>query len=91
MRPAQRSTPESVEAEPILEIGRGYLAAFLTRLQDEGHLPAYDVRPVADCLARLAQSEVLTPSTQPLTEDEARAFVRDHLAPFIRLSPEGTR
>ncbi|MCX6397119.1 MAG: TetR/AcrR family transcriptional regulator [Propionibacteriales bacterium] len=81
----------TVDAEPILAIGREYLAAFLTRLQTEGHLPSYDVRPVADCLARLAQSEVLTPSTEPLTEDEARAFVRDHLAPFIRLSPEGHR
>ena len=77
----------TVEADPILEIGRGYLAAFLTRLQTEGHLPAYDVRPVADCMARLAQSEVLTPSVEPLTDDQARAFVRDHLAPFIRLHP----
>lgn len=81
----------TVEADPILEIGRGYLAAFLTRLQDEGHLPAYDVRPVADCLARLAQSEVLTPSVEPLTDDQARAFVRDHLAPFIRLSEGSSR
>lgn len=79
----------TVEADPILEIGRGYLSAFLTRLQDEGHLPAYDVAPVADCLARLAQSEVLTPSVEPLTDEQARAFVRDHLAPFIRL-PEGS-
>jgi AcrR family transcriptional regulator len=79
----------TVDAEPILDIGRAYLTAFLTRLQDDGHLPAYDVRPVVDCLARLAQSEVLTPSTQPLTTAEARAFVRDHLAPFIRLSTEG--
>lgn len=75
----------TVEADPILEIGRGYLAAFLTRLQTEGHLPAYDVAPVADCLARLAQSEVLTPSREPLSDDQARAFVRDHIAPFIRL------
>lgn len=79
----------TIDAEPILEIGSGYLAAFLTRLQSEGHIPPYDVRPVADCLARLAQSEVLTPSKDPLTTDEARTFVRDHLAPFIRLSPEG--
>ena len=79
----------TIDAEPILEIGSGYLSAFLTRLQSEGHIPPYDVRPVADCLARLAQSEVLTPSKDPLTTDEARAFVRDHLAPFIRLSPEG--
>ncbi|MFL6158648.1 MAG: TetR/AcrR family transcriptional regulator [Marmoricola sp.] len=80
----------TVDADPILEIGRGYLAGFLTRLQAEGHLPAYDVRPVADCLARLAQSEVLTPSVEPLGDAAARAFVRDHLAPFIRLAPEGT-
>lgn len=75
----------TVEAEPVLEIGRGYLAGFLSRLQAEGHLPPYDVRPVADCLARLAQSEVLTPSVEPLDDAAARAFVRDHLAPFIRL------
>lgn len=80
----------TIDAEPILAIGRDYLAGFLTRLQDEGHLPAYDVRPVADCLARLAQSEVLTPSAEPLDEEATRAFVRDHLAPFIRLSTEGT-
>ena len=79
----------TIDADPILEIGRSYLSAFLTRLQAEGHVPPYDVRPVADCLARLAQSEVLTPSKEPLTTDRARAFVRDHLAPFIRLSPEG--
>lgn len=81
----------TVDADPILDIGRGYLGAFLTRLQHEGHLPSYDVAPVADCLARLAQSEVLTPSRDPLDEAATTAFVRDHLAPFIRLSTaEGT-
>lgn len=78
----------TLEAAPLLEIGRDYLAAFLGRLQDEGHLPAYDVRPVADWLARLAHSEILTPAETPLTEAETRDFVRDHLAPFIRLSVE---
>jgi AcrR family transcriptional regulator len=77
----------TVDADPILEIGRGYLAAFLTRLQAEGHLPGYDVAPVADWMARLAQSEVLTPSNAPLTDSQTAAFVRDHLAPFIRLCP----
>lgn len=77
----------TVDADPILDIGRGYLAGFLTRLQREGHLPPYDVVPVADVLARIAQSETLTPSRDPLDEDATRAFVRDHLAPFIRLSP----
>jgi len=77
----------TVDADPILDIGRGYLAAFLTRLQDEGHLPAYDVAPVADLLARLAQSEALTPSREPLTPEATADFVRDHLAPLVRLSP----
>ena len=81
----------TLEAGPLLDIGRQYLAAFLVRLQAEGHLPPYDVAPVADWLARLAQSEILTPAVTPLTEAETRAFVRDHLAPFIRLSTEGIR
>jgi AcrR family transcriptional regulator len=79
----------TVDAEPILEIGRDYLAGFLARLQAGGHLPRYDVRPVADALTRLTQSEMLTPSKDPLTPREVRAFVRDHLAPFIRLTLEG--
>lgn len=78
----------TIDADPILQIGRSYLAGFLTRLQAEGHLPPYDVAPVADWLARLAQSSVLTPATSPLTEQEARDFVRNHLAPFIRLAAD---
>lgn len=84
----------TIDADPILDIGRGYLGGFLTRLQQEGHLPSYDVVPVADVLARLAQSEALTPSRAPLDEAATVAFVRDHLAPFIRLSvqpAEGSR
>lgn len=82
----------TVDADPVLDIGRGYLAGFLIRLQHEGHLPEYDVAPVADLLARLAQSEVLTPSREPLSPAAAAAFVRDHLAPLIRLDlDEGTR
>jgi AcrR family transcriptional regulator len=81
----------TLEAGPLLDMGRGYLAAFLTRLQADGHLPAYDVAPVADWLTRVAHSEILTPAATQLTDAEARAFVRDHLAPFVRLTPEGTR
>ena len=82
----------TLEAGPLLEIGRGYLGTFLTRLQDDGHLPAYDIAPVVDWLVRVTQSEILTPATTPLTEAETQAFVRDHFAPFIRLPiDEGTR
>lgn len=92
LRRVLATEPESVlpkmtiDADPILDIGRGYLGAFLSRLQDEGHLPPYDVAPVADALVRLAQSEALTPAKKPTTDHEAEAFVRAHLAPFIRLS-----
>ncbi|MFL6108785.1 MAG: TetR/AcrR family transcriptional regulator [Marmoricola sp.] len=78
----------TLEAAPLLDIGHSYLAAFLTRLQSEGHLPTYDVTPVADFLTRVAQSEILTPALGPLDDAATRAFVRDHLAPFIRLNPE---
>ena len=75
----------TLEAAPLLQIGHGYLAAFITRLQADGHLPTYDANPVADFLTRVAQSEILTPAVAPLDEAGTRAFVRDHLAPFIRL------
>lgn len=97
LRRVLATEPESVlpkltiGAGPILEIGRAYLAAFLSRLQSEGHLPAYDVVPAADWMARMALSEVLTPSETSLTDAEVADFVRNHLAPFIRLSTEGTR
>jgi hypothetical protein len=81
----------TLEAAPLLEMGRGYLEAFLTRFQSDGHLPAYDVTPVADWLARVAQSEILTPAPTPLTEVETLAFVRDHLAPFLRLTEGSIR
>lgn len=81
----------TLEAGPLLDMGRAYLAAFLVRLQNQGHLPSYDVMPVADWLTRVAQSEILTPAASPLTEAETRTFVRDHLAPFVRLAPEGNR
>lgn len=89
--------PESVlprltlEAGPLLDIGRSYLADFLVRLQREGHVPAYDVGPVVDWLARHAQSEMLTPAPTAPTEHEVTDFVRRHLAPFVGLTPEGSR
>jgi AcrR family transcriptional regulator len=84
----------TLEAGPLLDIGRGYLGEFLLRLQREGHLPEYDVTPVVDWLARHALSEALTPAPTAPTEDDVRAFVHRHLAPFVGITPsnvEGTR
>lgn len=89
--------PESVlprltlEAGPLLDIGRSYLADFLVRLQREGHVPAYDVTPVVDWLARHAQSEMLTPAPTAPTEQSVGDFVRRHLAPFVGITPETDR
>jgi AcrR family transcriptional regulator len=100
LRRVVETEPESVlprltvEAGPLLEIGRSYLADFLVRLQRDGHIPAYDVGPVADWLTRQAQSSMLTPAPVPLTEEAVRDFVRRHLAPFVGITPddmEGTR
>jgi AcrR family transcriptional regulator len=93
LRRVLETEPETVlprltlEAGPLLDIGRSYLADFLVRLQQEGHVPAYDVTPVVDWLARHAQSETLTPATSAPTEQEVADFVRRHLAPFVGITP----
>ena len=79
----------TLEAGPLLDIGRSYLADFLVRLQREGHVPAYDVTPVVDWLARHAQSETLTPAASAPSEKEVRDFVHRHLAPFVGITPGG--
>jgi len=92
LRRVLETEPETVlprltlEAGPLLDIGRGYLADVLVRLQREGHLPAYDVTPVVDWLARHALSETLTPPPSPPTDEAVADFVRRHLAPFVGLT-----
>ena len=84
----------TLEAGPLLDIGRAYLADFLGRLQREGHIAAYDVAPVVDWLARHAQSETLTLTPTAPSEQEVRDFVHRHLAPFVGIASddvEGTR
>ncbi|WP_433682936.1 TetR/AcrR family transcriptional regulator [Nocardia sp. CA-119907] len=77
----------TVKGAPILELGRDYLAEFITRLQDEGKLPDYDPEPLAEMIARTALSLALTPQTVlPLDDDAAiRKFARDHVVVSFRL------
>ncbi|MET7771190.1 TetR/AcrR family transcriptional regulator [Nocardia sp. NPDC005366] len=72
---------------PIIELGRDYLAEFVTRLQREGKLPDYDPAPLAEMIARTAVSLALTPQTViPLSDDEAmRRFARDHVVVSFRV------
>ncbi|NKY49037.1 TetR/AcrR family transcriptional regulator [Nocardia vermiculata] len=77
----------TVRGAPVIELGRDYVAEFITRLQSEGKLPHYDPLPLAEMVARTALSMALTPQTLIPIEDEAagRAFARDHVVPGFRI------
>lgn len=71
----------TVKGAPVLELGRAYLVEVIGRLQDGGGLARYDPEPVAEIMARVALSMVLTPETAiPVADDEeARRFARRHI------------
>lgn len=76
----------TTEAGPFLALGRDYLAGITRRLQAEGKLQAYEAEPVAEILARLALSLVLTPDGLIPVDDveAARSFARDHILALVR-------
>ncbi|MFQ6325974.1 MULTISPECIES: TetR/AcrR family transcriptional regulator [unclassified Nocardia] len=78
----------TVKGAPVIEMGRDYLAEFITRLQGEGKLPDYDPEPLAEMIARTAVSLALTPQTViPLGDDvAARKFARDHVVVSFRVT-----
>lgn len=77
----------TTKGAPVIELGRDYLAEFITRLQEEGKLPAYDPLPPAEFLARNALSLALTPQTVIPLDDEValRQFARDHVVVSFRI------
>lgn len=77
----------TVKGAPVIELGRDYVAEFITRLQREGKLPEYDPLPLAEMIARTALSLALTPQTViPLDDDAAaREFARDHVVVSFRI------
>ncbi|MFF2556082.1 TetR/AcrR family transcriptional regulator [Nocardia sp. NPDC058058] len=77
----------TVQGAPVIELGRDYLAEFITRLQSEGKLPEYDPLPLAEMVARNALSLALTPQTVIPLDDEAalRQFAIDHVLPGFRI------
>ncbi|MEV6431229.1 TetR/AcrR family transcriptional regulator [Nocardia sp. NPDC051463] len=78
----------TVKGAPVIEMGRDYVAEFITRLQGEGKLPDYDPEPLAEMIARTAVSLALTPQTViPLGDDmAARQFARDHVVVSFRVT-----
>ncbi|MFI7194860.1 MULTISPECIES: TetR/AcrR family transcriptional regulator [Nocardia] len=77
----------TVQGAPVIELGRDYVAEFITRLQTEDKLPQYDPLPLAELVARNALSLALTPQTLIPVDDEAacRQFARDHVVPGFRI------
>ncbi|MGW0355688.1 TetR/AcrR family transcriptional regulator [Nocardia nova] len=77
----------TVQGAPVIELGRDYVAEFITRLQTEGKLPQYGPLPLAELVARNALSLALTPQTLIPVDDEAacRQFARDHVVPGFRI------
>ncbi|MET8426326.1 TetR/AcrR family transcriptional regulator [Nocardia sp. NPDC004860] len=90
-----RTEPDTIlprlttEAGPILALGRTYLAEKLRALQASADVPAFDADLVAEVLARLGQSLVLTPDGLiPLTDETAaREFARRTVLPMIGVQP----
>jgi len=76
----------TVDGGPIITLTTAYLAGQIRLAQRAGSAPAdVEPEPVAEIMARLAHSVLLTPRGGiPLDDDdEARAFARDHIAPLV--------
>ncbi|HVL65169.1 MAG TPA: QsdR family transcriptional regulator [Actinomycetota bacterium] len=78
---------------PLLATARHNLAALFTKDVTEGRLPPLDVDLLAELLARLVLSFLLTPqSAAPLeSAEDARAFARHVLVPIVHAQAKGRR
>ena len=75
----------TLQAGPVIVIVSGFIAQQIRDAQRRGEVPAYDPRPVAEILTRMAQSLLLTPQGgMPLdSERQVRAFARNYIVPII--------
>lgn len=62
----------TVGAAPLIDLGVDYLAGFLQRFIDEGHIRPFAPIPVAEVFIRLFHSLMLTPTTAFPFDDEDR-------------------
>ncbi len=70
---------------PIIAMARDYLAQKIQEDQQAGSLGEFDPEPLAELLARLIHSMVLTPDGRiPATDErEMRTFARAYLVPLL--------
>lgn len=78
----------TVQGEHLVGLGIDYISGMLTYAQNAGLIDRYDPRPVAELVARLAHSLMLTPGNSGGTDftdpDQARAFVRTTIVPLMK-------
>ncbi|NUS45030.1 MAG: TetR/AcrR family transcriptional regulator [Mycobacteriaceae bacterium] len=76
----------TVRGEQLVQLGVAYIAQYIEQGQSDGSLDAYDPRPVAELLARLAHSILLTPVGGIDFDDgeQVRAFVRTCMVPLLK-------
>lgn len=75
----------TARAGPIVAIGSAFIADQIRASQRTKEIPAYDPKPVAEMLARLAHSMMLTPQGGvPLdTDAQVRGFARRCVVPLL--------
>ncbi|WP_459547425.1 TetR/AcrR family transcriptional regulator [Nocardia sp. X0981] len=78
----------TVRGEHLVGLGIDYISGMLTHAQNAGLIDHYDPRPVAELVARLAHSLMLTPGNSGGTDftdpEQARAFVRTTIVPLMK-------
>lgn len=76
----------TVRGRQLVAAGINYILAYCHRGQADGVLDQYDPQPVAELLARLAHSLMLTPSGGLNFDDEkaARRFVQTAIVPLLK-------
>jgi AcrR family transcriptional regulator len=74
----------TTDAEPVIALGRTYLAGHLRRAQEDGAELTGDPEHIAELLARIAHSLAIAPGTTLPVDDPTRlaAFARTTLAPI---------
>lgn len=76
----------TVRGEEMVSQGIEYITAVLETGQDQGVLDRYAARPVAEMIARMAHSLLLTPAAGVDfgDEDAARGFIRTAIVPLMK-------
>ncbi|MEU1981302.1 TetR/AcrR family transcriptional regulator [Nocardia sp. NPDC019395] len=76
----------TVRGQEMVSQGIEYIAGVLTAGQELGVLARYDPRPIAELVARMAHSLMLTPTAGVDFDDEdtARSFIRTVIVPLMK-------